>query len=308
MDQSSNHRKTIPSSRIQKLKLKKTSLGINNTYGINHKILQTPARLISKLWCNKKKKRNRNLSTIEKKRNEKKEKLATEEELLIQREELTLKLVSLRHTNPDLICPICLQFIVSAVNSACGHSYCEVCFEEMLLITPDCLVCEKRVRKKPVYSYCKSLDTLVEKLVLTRCSPSEKENFKKRKEEQVDRAKKKKLDKVRVGQKVDIRSKEYVWCVGIIRRIIFKHESKAKILFIHYEGFPNLLDEELSAKSSRLASHGFFTEREDIPKIKWTEEGKKMIVLRGRELGYDYLGKPEDEYSGLVDSDDSDAY
>lgn len=50
---------------------------------------------------------------------------------------------------------------------------------------------------------------------------------------------KKNLKTVEVGQKVDVRNPEYIWCVGIIKKISYRQENNCKILFIHYEVGPS---------------------------------------------------------------------
>lgn len=75
------------------------------------------------------------------------------------------------------------------------------------------------------------------------------------------------VTKLEVGDLVDIRTPEYVWCEGIVRRVVYKPESGIKVAFIHYMGLPNSFDEEICFSSSRLAKHGFLTSRNDIPKL-----------------------------------------
>ena len=45
-----------------------------------------------------------------------------EEEEQIQAPTIPIQFVA--HEQNDHICPICLQFIVKAVSTSCGHSYC----------------------------------------------------------------------------------------------------------------------------------------------------------------------------------------
>lgn len=69
---------------------------------------------------------------------------------------------------------------------------------------------------------------------------------------------------------------------------------------------PNSFDEEFCIRSQRLARHGFFTSRKDIPKLSWTDRGAKMILYEGKELNYDIMGRVLDRYASLIDSDESD--
>ena len=130
----------------------------------------------------------------------------------------------------------------------------------------------------------------------------------RRKKEYEDYLKNKALTDVEVGDMVDIRTPEYVWSEGIIRRIVYKPDSGIKVAFIHYMDLPNSFDEEIRLKSTRLAKHGFFTSRNDIPKLSWTDRGTKIILYEGKELDYDLMGRVLDKYSSLVDTDESDHY
>ena len=103
---------------------------------------------------------------------------------------------------------------------------------------------------------------MIEKLINTKCSDSEKKDYNQRKIDYSQWVENKKLGLVKIGDKIDVRTRDYVWAVGIVRRIIFKHENKSKYVIVHYEGFPNAFDEELSISSSRVAKFGFYTSRE----------------------------------------------
>lgn len=46
------------------------------------------------------------------------------------------KIASIDHKEDDFICPLCLKFIVCAVITPCGHTFCEICLEEYLLYFP----------------------------------------------------------------------------------------------------------------------------------------------------------------------------
>lgn len=111
-----------------------------------------------------------------------------------------------------------------------------------------------------------------------------------------------------MGDLVDVRTPEYVWTEGIVRKLSYKSESGNKLVFIHYTDLPNSFDEEICIQSLRLAKHGFFTSRKDIPKLSWTDKGVKSILYDGKELDYDIMGRVLDKYASLIDSDESDYY
>ena len=64
-----------------------------------------------------------------------------------------------------------------------------------------------------------------------------------------------------------MRDTDYIWCEGSVKMII-ESSNRELILAIHYEGWNMWYDEFLPISSNRLARHGFYTSRDDIPKYK----------------------------------------
>lgn len=205
---------------------------------------------------------------------------------------LANQLTKIEHLQDDLICPLCLKFLVHATVTKCGHTYCYICFQELVLVSPTCLKCDRSLRKHRIAASCKAIDSMVENLICSLTEKSsnnvpaivrdsqksddeieidyakyEKEDYVRRKKEYEDYLENKTVTKLEVGDLVDIRTPEYVWCEGIVRRVVYKPESGIKVAFIHYMGLPNSFDEEICFSSSRLAKHGFLTSRNDIPKL-----------------------------------------
>lgn len=149
--------------------------------------------------------------------------------------EVAIEISSIMHKKADLICPICLKFICTATCCACGHAFCTVCIQEYFLLASDCLVCGQKIRGKRNTTQCKNLDNLVEKLLENLNNPEELEDFRVRKTEAKNFAIEKRPQNMEVGQKVDVRTFEYVWCVGVIKKILYKQETRSKVLSIHYE-------------------------------------------------------------------------
>ena len=58
---------------------------------------------------------------------------------------------------------------------------------------------------------------------------------------------------------MDILDTEYIWCVGIIKKIINLKDNT--LLLVHYEGWHHNYDEFIKQSSNRLASLGFYTSR-----------------------------------------------
>ena len=69
----------------------------------------------------------------------------------------------------------------------------------------------------------------------------------------------------KVGDQLDVRDTEYIWCVGTVK-IIIESPFKELLLIIHYEGWNKYFDEILPITSNRIAPLGYYTSREDIPK------------------------------------------
>ena len=53
------------------------------------------------------------------------------------------------------------------------------------------------------------------------------------------------LESVEVGDKIDVRDTEFIWCVGLIR-IKIESATKEPLLVVHYEGWNKYFDEILS--------------------------------------------------------------
>lgn len=68
-----------------------------------------------------------------------------------------------------------------------------------------------------------------------------------------------------VGSKVDIRAPDYVWTVGTVKLII-ESIKREPVFVIHYDGLDSTTDEVIFKNSVRLAKHGTYTLRNDIPK------------------------------------------
>lgn len=68
-----------------------------------------------------------------------------------------------------------------------------------------------------------------------------------------------------VGERVDVRDTEYIWCRGFILNVYRRGDMVTEVL-IHYQGWNKIYDEILEVTSTRIASLGFYTNREDIPR------------------------------------------
>ena len=68
--------------------------------------------------------------------------------------------------------------------------------------------------------------------------------------------------------KVDVRDKNYVWCQGIVIRIISRVGEVHKFVKVQYLDAEEKTEEDLKIISERLAKHGTYSSRGDIPRYK----------------------------------------
>lgn len=50
------------------------------------------------------------------------------------------------------------------------------------------------------------------------------------------------IESIEVGEKVDIRDTEYIWCAGLVKMKI-ESANKEPLLVVHYEGWNQYFDE-----------------------------------------------------------------
>lgn len=73
------------------------------------------------------------------------------------------------------------------------------------------------------------------------------------------------VEKVEVGQKLDVRDTEYIWCIGTVK-VKIESPNRDTVVVIHYDGWNKYFDEILPLSSSRVSPLGLYTKREDIPR------------------------------------------
>lgn len=76
--------------------------------------------------------------------------------------------------------------------------------------------------------------------------------------------KKHRVKDVNLGDYIDARDTEHIWCRGKVEKII--SSSGNKIYYIHYDGWSRYYDEYITQSSERIAPLGLYTSRKDIPK------------------------------------------
>lgn len=82
------------------------------------------------------------------------------------------------------------------------------------------------------------------------------------------------IEKLKVGDKVDIRDKEYVWCEGVVK-LILESIGRDALYVVEYIGFSE--EDVLFKNSNRLALYRALTSRNDIPKYKFKNENGQSL-------------------------------
>lgn len=169
----------------------------------------------------------------------------------------------------SFICPLCFRFIYKCQITVCGHSYCTKCIDEYLIIKKNCFVCDQTIRTAKGSSLlsCFLIDEVITELISKSSDSDVMAQWETQKCEFTTWQLKKKIDKIDIGEKLDVRDTDYIWCVGEVRMIV-ESINREPILAIHYEGWNMWYDEFLPINSPRLARLGFYTSRDDIPKYQ----------------------------------------
>jgi hypothetical protein len=169
----------------------------------------------------------------------------------------------------SFICPLCFRFIYKCQITVCGHSFCTKCIDEYLIIKKNCFVCDQTIRTAKGSSLlsCFLIDEVVSELISKSGDSDVMAQWETQKCEFTTWQLKKKIDKIDIGEKLDVRDTDYIWCTGEVRMIV-ESINREPILAIHYEGWNMWYDEFLPITSPRLARLGFYTQRDDIPKYQ----------------------------------------
>lgn len=111
------------------------------------------------------------------------------------------------------------------------------------------------------------------------------------------------MSKYSVGDQIDVRDTENVWCIGEIKAIVtIKQEN---YVYIHYEGWNQAYNEYIPFDHERLASPGFYTNRKDIPRYILNGNGNCNVgfVLRSEndmQRINESLSQMEQEFNGFL--------
>ncbi|KAL4476822.1 hypothetical protein ABPG72_010659 [Tetrahymena utriculariae] len=212
-----------------------------------------------------------------------------------------------------LDCPICMDYLVSPVQTQCGHTYCEICLTEALLKQNICPMCKKVV---PNFNFV--IDTLLDGLVkqyVESYNDENKEKYTQRRKKYFAWNKKRRPQKFEEGMKLDIRDLDNIWCEAIVKKIE-RQLNNQEFIFIHYIGWNNIYDEMLPSNSNRISSAGFFTQRKDIPQYRLNSQNNQNpddpnnngamqgVVLLGSEGQANLEGNIDDDELMEIDEEE----
>lgn len=93
------------------------------------------------------------------------------------------------------------------------------------------------------------------------------------------------LNKAKIGDKVDLRDTEFIWCTGSIEKILKSKYNWADIYYVHYDEWNKWYDEYIPSDSERIAPLKFFTSRTDIPKYTQHEGPDERLFGNIMEVG-----------------------
>lgn len=89
---------------------------------------------------------------------------------------------------------------------------------------------------------------------------------------------------LKVGDQVDARDQDYVWCVATVILVI-EIAEKPNLVSVHFEGWKNLKDEFLPENSIRLAPFGHHTNKFEIPRYL-VISSQSSEILRAEKVNF----------------------
>ena len=105
---------------------------------------------------------------------------------------------------------------------------------------------------------------MIEQMMQTCNSPELRKKWSLQREALASWQKGKTLGKLQVGTKVDIRDKNYIWCLGTVNLIV-ESAQREPLLVVRFENASKPFEEVLQRNSPRLALEGTYTGRDDLP-------------------------------------------
>lgn len=226
----------------------------------------------------------------------------TEEELKKSREE-TNQIWGMKRTRSirnkeefesslkDFSCTICMDYMIGAKKLQWGHCFWDQCISFWFLREKFCPICKEKVRDEKNIEW--SLIDFTVEHILTRASKNDStmledlKSWQKRRMQYFKWKRSHWVKTIKIGEKVDVRDTEYIWCSGNVEKILKSKYNCADLYYIHYDGWSRWYDEYIPADSDRLAPKDFYTSRNDIPKYTRHEGPDERVYGNVVEGGND---------------------
>ena len=155
-------------------------------------------------------------------------------------------------------CPICTKYLVAPRSAKCGHHYCHKCIDEYLLTENMCVVCSAYIKNKKL---CPSftVENIIRKIISKNCAEKilEYKNLVNEYNRWIDA---RTVSDLAAGLEIDVKDTEDIWCKGTVSEI--KISKQSLIIKVHYNGWSQIYDEYMSLNSERIATRGFYTNRD----------------------------------------------
>eukprot|EP01017_Pseudomicrothorax_dubius_P031452 TRINITY_DN4017_c0_g1_i4.p1 TRINITY_DN4017_c0_g1~~TRINITY_DN4017_c0_g1_i4.p1 ORF type:complete len:279 (-),score=29.86 TRINITY_DN4017_c0_g1_i4:137-973(-) len=160
-------------------------------------------------------------------------------------------------------CSICYEFMVSPTHTICGHTFCQTCLSEALIIREGCPICRAHLR-----AFEPAGNQMLAGIILEYVKTLSEDAQKTYEGRQLAAKKAKEAAKVidiNENELIDVRDTEYIWCSAKVLRVE-RNGKHAPTVLVHYESWSKIYDEFICLNSSRIAKHGTYTGRRDIPR------------------------------------------
>ena len=140
------------------------------------------------------------------------------------------------------------------------------------------------IRDKPQCVSFK-VDDIINQLIENTKNTKFKTDWLERQKDHVKAQQERQVGELDIDSQVDVRDTNHIWCEGKVGLII-EQMNKDTLYVIHYEGKPASEDEVIQKTSERLAMHGHFSSRPEIPRWQMikNKENVKVPVIRNQIL------------------------
>lgn len=157
---------------------------------------------------------------------------------------------------------------MSPVLTSCGHAFCYECLDSSINFSNLCPSCRENIKGSDVI-VCPLLENYVRRTVqfsLPKHYPNYSERTKKTQEWRSRREVE--LQSIRLGNLLDVRDTENIWCQGTVLDIFYEGADKEcpSAILVHFNRWHKIYNEIIEVPNSRIAPLFCFTGRTDIPR------------------------------------------